>query len=155
MPQGWWASPARRPPPRRPLEWPSYAADAAGTKYTPLDQIDAVTVDRLEIVWRQSVIPDAIRNGDTMRAPVAAQNTPLMAEGRLYVSTGLGTVAALDPATGAVLWNDSEPVFEEEGVSQRTRQTRGVAYWTDGTASRVIAARGPKLIFDRRAHGSA
>ena len=128
------------------VEWPTYAADAAGTKYTRLDRINAATVNQLEIVWRQSVIPDAIRNGDTLRAPVAAQNTPLMAEGRLYVSTGLGTVAALDPTTGAVLWNDSEPVFEAEGASQRTRQTRGVAYWTDGTESRVIAARGPKLL---------
>ena len=42
------------------VEWPSYAADAAATKYTPLDQIDASSVDRLEIAWRQPVIPDAI-----------------------------------------------------------------------------------------------
>ncbi len=128
------------------VEWPSYAADTAGTKYTPVDQINAATVDRLAIAWRQSVIPDAIRNGETLGAPVAAQNTPLMADGRLYVSTGLGTVAALDPTSGAVIWDDGEPVFEAEGASQRTRQTRGVAYWTDGAESRVIAVRGPKLL---------
>ena len=64
------------------VEWPSYAADTAGTKYTPVDQINAATVDRLAIVWRQSAIPDAIRNGETLGAPVAAQNTPLMADGR-------------------------------------------------------------------------
>ena len=66
------------------VEWPSYAADTAATKYTPVDQINAATVDRLAIAWRQSVIPDAIRNGETLGAPVAAQNTPLMADGRLY-----------------------------------------------------------------------
>ena len=128
------------------VEWPSYAADASGSKYTPVDQINARTVGNLEIVWRQPVIPDAIRNGDTLRGPVSAQNTPLMAGGLLYVSTGLGTVAALDPTTGAVVWNDDVPVLEDEAASQRTRQTRGVAYWTDGTDARVIAARGPKLV---------
>ena len=53
------------------VEWPAYAADQAGTKYLPLDQIDAETVADLEIAWRQPVIPDAIRNGETTRGPSA------------------------------------------------------------------------------------
>jgi quinoprotein glucose dehydrogenase len=122
------------------VEWPSYAADQAGTKYLPLDQINADTVDSLEIVWRQPVIPDAIRNGVTTRGPVGSQTTPLMAGGLLYVSTGLGTVAALDPTTGDVVWNTG-PSDDE-----RVRQTRGVAYWNGGDTGRVIATLGPKLI---------
>ena len=122
------------------VEWPSYAADAAGTKYSPLDQIDAETVGDLEIVWRQPVIPDAIRGGDTSRGPVGSQTTPLMAGGRLYFSTGLGTVAALEPTTGEVLWNSGP----SDGV--RVRQTRGVAYWSDGDEARVLATLGPKLV---------
>ena len=122
------------------VEWPSYAADTAGTKYSPLDQIDAATVGEMQIVWRQPVIPDAIRDGDTTRGPVGSQTTPLMAGGTLYFSTGLGTVAALDPATGAVLWNTGP----SDGV--RVRQTRGVAWWTDGAEARVIATPGPKLV---------
>ena len=78
------------------VEWPSYAADVAGSKYSPLEQINQQTVGDLEIAWRQPVIPEAIRDGSTVRGPVAAQNTPLMAGGLLYVSTGLGTVAALE-----------------------------------------------------------
>ena len=122
------------------VEWPSYAADPAGTKYSPLDQIDAETVGGLEIVWRQPVIPDAIRGGDTSRGPVGSQTTPLMAGGRLYFSTGLGTIAALEPTTGEVLWNSGP----SDGV--RVRQTRGVAYWTDGEEARVVATLGPKLV---------
>ena len=34
------------------VEWTAYAADHAGTKYLPLDQINAETVADLEIVWR-------------------------------------------------------------------------------------------------------
>ena len=122
------------------VEWPSYAADQAGSKYLPLDQINAETVDSLEIAWRQPVIPDAIRNGVTTRGPVGSQTTPLMAGGLLYVSTGLGTIAALEPTTGDVVWNTG-PRDDE-----RVRQTRGVAYWTDGDTGRVIATLGPKLV---------
>ena len=122
------------------VEWPSYAADQAGTKYLPLDQINADTVERLEVAWRQPVIPDAIRNGVTTRGPVGSQTTPLMADGLLYVSTGLGTLAALEPTTGDVVWNTGP------SDGERVRQTRGVAYWTDGTTRRVIATLGPKLV---------
>ncbi len=122
------------------VEWPAYAADQAGTKYLPLDQIDAETVADLEIAWRQPVIPDAIRNGETTRGPVGSQTTPLMAGGLLYFSTGLGTVAALEPTTGEVVWNTGP----SDGV--RVRQTRGVAYWTDGEERRVLATLGPRLV---------
>ncbi|HIE91728.1 MAG TPA: pyrroloquinoline quinone-dependent dehydrogenase [Acidobacteria bacterium] len=122
------------------VEWPAYAADQAGTKYLPLDQINADTVHDLEIVWRQPVIPDAIRNGVTTRGPVGSQTTPLMAGGLLYFSTGLGTIAALAPTTGEVVWNTG-PSDDE-----RVRQTRGVAHWTDGNEQRIVATLGPKLV---------
>ena len=122
------------------VEWPSYAADQAGTKYSALDQINTDNVGDIEIVWRQPVIPDAIRDGETTRGPVGSQTTPLMAGGMLYFSTGLGTIAALEPTTGEVLWNTGP----SDGV--RVRQTRGVAWWTDGDEARVIATLGPKLV---------
>jgi quinoprotein glucose dehydrogenase len=122
------------------VEWPAYAADQAGTKYLPLDQINRENVGDLEIVWRQPVIPDAIRNGETTRGPVASQTTPLMVDGLLYFSTGLGTIAALEPTTGEVVWNTGP------SDGERVRQTRGVAYWTDGDTRRIVATLGPKLV---------
>ncbi len=121
-------------------EWSVYAADKAGTKYLPLDQINKDNVADLEIVWRQPVIPDEIRNGETTRGPVGSQTTPLMVDGLLYFSSGLGTITALEPATGEVVWN-TDPA---DGV--RVRQTRGVAYWSDGDERRVLATLGPKLV---------
>ena len=50
-------------------EWRAYSADAAGTKYTPLDQITADNAGDLRVVWRQSTIPDAIRQGSTPCGP--------------------------------------------------------------------------------------
>ena len=75
-------------------EWPAYGSDKAGSKYSPLDQINKDTVHDLQIAWRQSTIPDAVRQGNTIRPSTQSQNTPLMADGLLYVSTGLATVAA-------------------------------------------------------------
>ena len=125
-------------------EWRAYSADAAGTKYTPLDQITADNAGDLRVVWRQSTIPDAIRQGSTVRAPAVVQNTPLMADGRLYVSTALGTVAALDATTGEVVWFDPLP----DGATRRGSSSRGVAYWRgrDGEDARVIAVVGSTLV---------
>ena len=33
-------------------EWPTYGADLAGSKYRPLDQINAANFNKLEIAWR-------------------------------------------------------------------------------------------------------
>ena len=129
------------------VEWRSYGSDAAGSKYSPLDQINAETIGDLEIVWRQSVLPDAVRQGSDLTPPVASQNTPLMADGRLYISTALGTVAALDATTGEVLWFDTPPDRDGEPF-QRVRQTRGVAFWDDpqGDDARVLAVVGSYLV---------
>ena len=125
-------------------EWPAYGADKAGSKYSPLDQINKDTVHDLQIVWRQSTIPDAVRQGSTIRPSTQSQNTPLMADGLVYVSTGLGTVAALDPTSGEVVWYDAAL----EGGQRRGGSSRGVAYWKneDGSDARIIAVVGSSLV---------
>ena len=125
-------------------EWRAYGADTAGTRYSPLDQITADNAGDLRVVWRQSTIPDAIRQGRTVRPPSVVQNTPLMADGRLYVSTALGTVAALDATSGEVVWFDPLP----DGTTRRGSASRGVAYWEDRQRedARVIAVVGSTLV---------
>ena len=127
-------------------EWPAYAADTASTKYSPLDQINPDNVHELQIVWRQSTIPDEVRFGNTMRAPVASQNTPLMVGRLLYVSTGLGTIAALDATTGEVVWVD--PPAPEDPSRRRGGAMRGLGYWkaADGEDERIVAVIGPSLV---------
>ena len=91
------------------VEWRAYAADIAGSRYAPLDEIHAGNVADLRIVWRQSTIPDATRRGSELRAPGGSQNTPLMVGRKLFIMTALGTVAALDATTGEVVWFDDAP----------------------------------------------
>ena len=76
-------------------EWPSYAADLAGTRYRPLDQINAANFNDLEIAWR--IKTDNF--GD--RPEYKLEGTPLMVNGVLYATAGSRrAVIALDPATG-------------------------------------------------------
>ena len=75
-----------------PGEWRAWGADKASTKYAPLDQINTDTINDLTVVWRQSATPAEISARASVRSPSRNyQNTPLMAGGLIYVSTGIGT----------------------------------------------------------------
>ena len=129
-------------------EWRAWAADVASTRYSPLDQINANTVKNLGIAWRQSATPDAMKAGraNVFPPPGNYQHTPLMVGGLLYMSTGLGTVAALDPRTGNVVWFDPPPLDREGGLRRGLAPNRGIAFWTDGKDDRIISLVGQYLV---------
>jgi quinoprotein glucose dehydrogenase len=127
-------------------EWPAYAGTNASMRYSPLDQINRDTVAKLQIAWRQSAAPAEVREGRP--APPRLnnyQNTPIMVGGLLYVSTGYGVVAALDAATGRVVWFDRGSPGTGKALP-RGAATRGVAYWTDGKEPRILAVVGQALV---------
>jgi glucose dehydrogenase len=122
-------------------EWPAYGADKASTKYSPLDQINKDNVKNLRIVWRQSATPLEVRKqGTSGPVPVNYPHTPLMVGGLLYMSTGLGTVAALDPTTGKVVW------FDAPAQGEPSSPNRGLAYWSDAKDQRVVTVVGQYLV---------
>jgi quinoprotein glucose dehydrogenase len=105
-------------------EWPSYAADLAGTRYRPLDQINASNFSDLEVAWR--IKTDNF--GD--RPEYKLEGTPLMVKGVLYATAGSRrAVIALDPATGELLIQASM-----KGRARRSPATfrPRLAYWSDG-----------------------
>lgn len=122
--------------------WPSYGGDPGSTKYSPLSQIGRGNVQDLRIAWRWNS-PD---NPLTRKRPELQQfiyeATPLMADGRLYVSTSLSQVAALDPATGKTLWIHDPKSYESGLPPNLGFLSRGVAYWEDGDERRVFFATG-------------
>src|SRR5438105_6672636 len=76
-------------------EWPSYAADLAGTRYRPLEQINAANFNDLEIAWR--IKTDNFGN----RPEYKLEGTPLMVNGVLYATAGSRRAAtALDAGPG-------------------------------------------------------
>ena len=117
----------------RDTEWPSYAADLAGTHYRPLDQINAANFSDLEIAWR--IKTDNFGN----RPEYKLEGTPLMVNGVLYATAGSRrAVIALDAATGELLWVHGEHEGARGGAAPRQLSGRGLAYWSDGTEERIL-----------------
>jgi quinoprotein glucose dehydrogenase len=124
-------------------EWRAYAGDVRATKYSPLDQINRNNVSGLRIAWRQSAVPADVRGTTTGNVPGNYEHTPLMAGGLLYMSTAVGRVAALDPATGRVVWAETRAA-DEQGPAAGA--ARGLAYWSDGSDARVVSVSGRFLV---------
>jgi glucose dehydrogenase len=69
---------------KKDVEWPSYTADLAGTRYRPLDQINASNFSKLEVAWKFKT--DNIGN----RPEYKLEGTPLMINGVVYVAVSGG-----------------------------------------------------------------
>src|SRR5215470_14578845 len=88
-------------------DWPAYSGDKASTKYSTLDQINKDTVKNLAVAWKQSAVPAELKGMfPDAQGPTNWQNTPVMVDGLLYMSSGVGVVVALDAVTGKVVWFD-------------------------------------------------
>lgn len=118
-------------------EWHHYAGDAGSTKYSPLDQIDRDNFAQLEVAWRWESA-DVLVLGESKRRPADFRGTPLMIDGVVYMPTGLGQMAALDPATGEMQWLHDTKDYKLDG--RGIVQIRGIESWTDGKESRLIMA---------------
>src|SRR5438128_787660 len=108
-------------------EWPSYNADLRGTRYSPLDQINASNFNKLEIAW--------LFKTDNLRPfpEYKLEGTPLMIKGVLYTTGGTRrSVVALDAKTGEMMWAHSYREGKRAAVAPRQLSGRGVAYWSDG-----------------------
>ena len=120
-------------------EWRYYGGDAASTKYSPLNDINPANVKNLQVAWRWASPDNEIVKAHPSSRPGAFQDTPIMVGGVLYTVTSLGVFAALDPTTGRTLWQHDPEVWKKGRPPNLGFTHRGVAYWSDGTARRIIS----------------
>ncbi|OFW29216.1 MAG: hypothetical protein A3H97_07325 [Acidobacteria bacterium RIFCSPLOWO2_02_FULL_65_29] len=120
-------------------EWRYYGGDAASTRYSPLDQITRANVGTLQVAWRWTSLDDDIAKANEAARPGAYQDTPLMIDGVLYTETGLGLFAAIDPVSGKTLWQYDPGTWKGGRPPNLGFTHRGAAFWTDGTARRIIS----------------
>ena len=114
-------------------EWPYYTADAKGTKYSPLDQINASNFNKLEVAWRFKT--------DNLgpRPEYKLEGTPLMIKGVLYTTAGTRrSVVALEGKTGELIWAHSTREGQRAAIAPRQLSGRGLSYWTDGKGDERI-----------------
>ena len=110
--------------------WPYYGNDAGGSRYSPLTQIDATNLDRLEIAWqfRTGELGQNARQGHRL----TFQATPVLWGGKLYLSTAFGEAIAVDATTGEEIWRFNSEVPRDMGFGEVA--SRGVTIWEDGLA---------------------
>ena len=117
-------------------EWPQYGGTLAGTRFSPLTQIDTKNVSRLRPAWvyRSGIVQTG------QRSPMEA--TPIMVGDSLYLCSQTNVVIALDAETGTERWR-FDPKVDPTGASLVTA-CRGVAYYkADASADcpeRIITA---------------
>ena len=125
-------------------QWPNHSGDKGSTKYAPLDQINRSNVRNLHVAWRRPAVADELREQhQQLKFSNLFRSTPLMINGVLYASDGIGLVEAFDPATGRTLWVQESTDLGPEALAGTS--TRGIAYWRNGADERILSVRPPYL----------
>jgi quinoprotein glucose dehydrogenase len=119
-------------------DWAYYGADAGGSRYSALTQIDRGNVARLEVAWVFHS-GDMETKSDAMKWS-ALEVTPIHVRDKLFTCTPFNRVIALDPGTGSELWEfDARIATDYRPANQFV--CRGVSYWEDSKTSGPCAAR--------------
>jgi quinoprotein glucose dehydrogenase len=110
--------------------WSHYGNDGGGMRYSPLTQVNRGNVAQLKIAWTYRT--GALEQLGDLMHKATFEATPILVDGRLYLSTPHGHVLALDPETGTKIWEYDAQVDLTRGYSEVT--SRGVSAWKDPDA---------------------
>src|ERR1700733_14988851 len=125
-------------------EWPSYGRDYNEQRYSPLTQVNVDTVNRLGLAWF----------GDLAERGGSYETTPVVVDGRIFVTSPWSKVYAFDAKTGKRLWKYDPHVPGECAVKVCCGiVNRGVGVWKgkviwgtlDGRLLAVDAKSGKKV----------
>src|SRR5579863_8358704 len=110
--------------------WPNYGNDPGGTRYSPARQIDRGNVAQLQVAWTYRT--GALPNDEDLDKKAAFEATPILIDGKLFLSTPYNHVIALNAVTGSKLWEFDPKLEHPYGFSEVT--SRGVSAWRDTSA---------------------
>jgi quinoprotein glucose dehydrogenase len=110
--------------------WPTYSNDPGGTRYSPATQIDRGNISQLKVAWTYRT--GALPHDEELDKKAAFEATPILVDGKLFLSTPYDHVIALNPETGAKLWEFDPKLELPYGSSEVT--SRGVSAWREPRA---------------------
>jgi quinoprotein glucose dehydrogenase len=110
--------------------WPNYGNDPGGTRYSAARQINRTNVNQLQLAWTHRT--GAMQQETRLSRKAAFEATPILVDNKLFLSTPYNVVIALDPKTGAKLWEYDPRVDLKQNYSEVT--SRGVSAWQDSKA---------------------
>jgi len=117
--------------------WPTYGGDQGGQRFSPATQITPGNVKNLAVAWTFST-GDMTTHGDAMKR-ASFENTPILAEGKLYVCSPFNEVSALDPGSGALFWR-FDPRLNAGMHYPNDFICRGVAFASNLAAPNTLCA---------------
>lgn len=112
--------------------WPAYGRDPGNTRYSPLAQITAANVGKLKPAWTFNT--GDISDGKNGMVRSGFETTPLLLDGRLYLTTPFNRVIAIDPASGKKLWAH-DPQIDKKRSYGDGLINRGLAAWRNASAA--------------------
>src|SRR6202521_4086739 len=118
---------AQTPKTKNDGDWPMYNRDLAGTRYSPLTQINTSNVATLTQAWSYRLNARA------------SEVTPIVVNGVMYLPAG-NSIVALEPETGKEIWRYQ--------LQEWTPSRRGVTYWAGDKQNppRIIFTAGRRMI---------
>ena len=100
-----------------PDEWPSWGRTGSETHFSPLDEIDTGNVAGLKLAWHYDLEPGY------------SASVPLMAEGKVFITTGHSHIRAFDAESGKLLWEyDAGTRERATNALQMSWGNKGIAY---------------------------
>jgi hypothetical protein len=78
------------------VDWRYYGNDPANTRFQNIDQITPANAPQIKVAW--------VFHTGVVDSTTAFEGTPIVVDGRMYVSTGHNDVFALNAATGKQIW---------------------------------------------------
>jgi quinoprotein glucose dehydrogenase len=116
-------------------DWGAYGRDLAGTRFSPLTQVTAANVAGLKPAW-------TFHTGDISTGQVKGggprsgfETTPLVIDGKMYLTTPFNRVIALDATSGKQLWA-FDPRLDRAQPYGDGLINRGIAAWRDPAAGK-------------------
>jgi quinoprotein glucose dehydrogenase len=113
--------------------WPNYGNDAGGGRYSTASQINRGNIGQLRVAWTYRT--GALDVPRELNHKAAFEATPIVVDGKLFLSTPYDHVIALNPVSGSKLWEFDPQLDLAHGYSEVT--SRGVSAWRDDRARKA------------------
>ncbi|TWI62525.1 quinoprotein glucose dehydrogenase [Pseudoduganella lurida] len=111
--------------------WPAFGNDLGGTRFSPLTQISADNVGKLEKAWEADTGPASPGQHNDLEV------VPIMIGDTLYACNGHNRITAFDAETGVERWHTDI----SNGVRASGKPCRGVSYYKVSSNGGVCAER--------------
>jgi len=114
-----------------------WGGDPAASHYSPLADINTSNVARLRQAWMWKTGEAPLTEYGTR--PGMFENTPVMVDGVVYVTSPYNRVVALNAETGAEVWAyDPKSYVDGQPPNGTGYVHRGIALWRDAGKLRIF-----------------